>query len=109
MANIKTAILNGPDAKTGKIEGMRFSAAVGSYGAPSWTATVNVFYTINGDPSGIVRRATDTSGSVINLNTNEQGVDFAFFVPVTAWLQVTSYTSGQVQAVIAGAASDWGR
>jgi hypothetical protein len=94
MSNITTGTFNGADTPSGKIQGRRFEAAVGEYGGASWTATINLFWQ---DAAGVVRRATDATGTVIDLNTNEQAVVFDFAIPVVAWLQPTSYTSGAVK------------
>lgn len=97
MSNITTGIITGLNNPSGKISGRRFLAAVGSYGAAPWTATISLFAEY---PDGSIRRATDATGTVIALNANEQQVLFDFGTPVTAWLEATSYTSGNIKYVL---------
>jgi hypothetical protein len=77
-----------------KIEGRRFLAAVGEYGAATWAGTINVMWV---DVNGVIRRGTDASGNVVTLTSNEQQVMLDFACPVTAWLQCTAFTSGNIK------------
>lgn len=97
MANIITGTITGPNTPSGKISGRRFLAAVGEYGAAPWAATISLFAEY---PDGSIRRATDATGTVIALNANEQAVLYDFGCPVTAWLEATAYTSGQIKFIL---------
>jgi hypothetical protein len=84
--------------QTGRLQGRRFLAVIGSDGASSFTAVVQLKW-IGGD--GAVHTLTGSDGTDVSLTVNNQMVAYDFGVNVTAYLECTSYTSGPVAAYLA--------
>jgi hypothetical protein len=92
--------------QTGRLQGRRFLAAIGSDGASSFTAAVQLKWI---DGAGAVHTLADSDGTEVSLTVNNQTLVFDFGVNVTAYLECTSYTSGPVVAYLAAATLSQGR
>lgn len=97
MSYVSTAFTG--TGESGQIRTRRVLVGIGEIGGGAFTGTVNIKWQ---DKDGVARYATDASGTVIDLTTNNQTVLVDFGAPVRVSLVCSAYTSGTIKASMTG-------